>query len=154
MTKIQVIAQAQIGEIMQNHPSPVIIPAKGRTVKFKTWMKDLKIDPDKCCHKSKNYLLDDLEAKLGMAKIYYQYKKKKLAQMETSVNNIAGFIVKSSCSEYQMWLGMQLDEKDPAHEITNAYERWVKCEEKEIQNLKGEINTARSKHWEATGEMV
>jgi len=119
------------------------------------WMKQLKIDPEKCCKLTKKFLLNDLDEQLGMGKIYLQHKKKKLKALEYQVGMIIAQITNYDCEEFRGWIAHQLtsDEKVPSV-IKQTALKWTECELNLMQEVRGEIRTKRSQHWERTGEML
>ena len=126
---------------------------------MKRWMKELKLDPDKCCKQAKSSLLHDLDEQLGMGRIYLQHKKKKLKDLEYQVGMISAQISHYKCSEFQAWLKHQMEESigkksSVPQIIRQTVMNWMECEKNLMQEFRGEINTKRSKHWEATGEML
>tara|TARA_R100000656_G_scaffold83246_2_gene60785 strand:- start:268 stop:657 length:390 start_codon:yes stop_codon:yes gene_type:complete len=123
------------------------------------WMRQLKIDPEKCCKKAKSSLLHDLDEQLGMGKIYLQRKKKKLKDLEYQVGMISAQITHYECDEFQAWLAHQMNESIDKKEsvpkiIKQTVTNWMECEKGLIQEVRGAINTKRSQHWEKTGEML
>ena len=127
--------------------------------KMKHWMRQLKIDPEKCCKKAKSRLLHDLDEQLGMGRIYLQRKKKKLKDLEYQVGMISAQITHYGCGEFQAWLSHQMEESMGKKEsvpkiIKETVIDWIECEKALEKEFMGAINTKRSQHWEKTGEML
>ncbi len=123
---------------------------------MKHWMRQLKIDPDKCCNSAKAFILNDLDEQLGMVKIYLKHKPKKLDAIKYQIGMISAQLTHYNCEEFHGWIASQLtdtDEKVPAI-IEETATKWAKCEKELMQEVRGAINTKRSQHWEKTGEML
>tara|TARA_Y100000310_G_C20240021_1_gene604199 strand:- start:164 stop:565 length:402 start_codon:yes stop_codon:yes gene_type:complete len=126
---------------------------------MKHWMRQLKIDPEKCCKKAKSRLLHDLDEQLGMGRIYLQHKKKKLKDLEYQVGMISAQITQYQCNEFHAWLTHQMKEAIDKKEsfpqiIKETVIDWMECEKALEKEFMGAINTKRSQHWEKTGEML
>jgi len=121
-----------------------------------SWMNQLKIDPDKCCHSTKRFILNDLNEQKSLAKIYMKYKKKKLSELVNQMDKIEKEIKGFSCAYFHGWIGHQLEQpkEDVSDIITKAAKEWAECEDKQWLEIEDEIETRRSKHWETTGELL
>jgi len=122
--------------------------------KMQEWFKDIKVNPYECCNLAKRDVLDDLDRKMAMAKIYLKGKTKKFDKMEGSINMIASFVVHSDCISFTEWIEDQVEDNDPAPELVKIYQDFIDCYKKQRKEFIGELNTRRSRHWEETGELI